>query len=204
MTGRFITLEGGEGSGKTTQIELLRAHYNKHGKKCLITREPGGSPGAEAIRNLLLTGSADKWNPIAETLLFQAARIEHVEHVIKPALARGEIVICDRFLDSTLVYQGIAKGLGIEYVRTLHQLTLGDFAPDLTLILDIDPSIGLKRASVRAGNETRFENMDIAFHKRVREGFLMLAEQQPERYKIINATQRAEVVNQAIIAALAL
>jgi dTMP kinase len=192
--GYFITFEGGEGSGKTTQIKRLYDAVVASGKKCIITREPGGSPAAEAIRKLLLTGAGDKWHPVAETLLFQAARVEHAEQVILPALARGEIVLCDRFLDSTIVYQGIGKKLGLEYIRLLHRMTLGTLAPDLTLLLDIDPVIGLKRAKGRQGHETRFENMDIAFHKNVREGFLALAKAEPERYAIIDATQDAEKV----------
>jgi dTMP kinase len=168
MTGIFLTFEGGEGSGKTTQIQLLRDALVATGKQCLITREPGGSPGSEAIRNLLLTGAVDRWNPVAETLLFQAARIEHVERIIKPALARGNIVVSDRFLDSTIVYQGIAKGLGTEYIRQMYRLTLGNFMPDATIVLDVDPSIGLKRAASRQGDENRFEAMDKSFHQHVR------------------------------------
>ena len=195
----FITFEGGEGSGKTTQIKRLHQHLVAHGKICLLTREPGGSNGAEAIRAMVLTGSVDKWHPVAETLLFLAARVEHVEKVIKPALARAENVLCDRFLDSTLVYQGLGKGLGIEYIRRLSSLTLGNFAPDITFILDIDPEIGLERAMKRAGNETRFENMQLEFHMKVREGFLMLAKQNPARYKVVDATLSPDQVHQNII-----
>ncbi len=202
MAGKFITFEGGEGSGKTTQIKLLQKQLNDAGKKSVLTREPGGCAPADAIRKLLLTGSVDKWHPVAETLLFQAARVEHVERVIKPALERGEIVICDRFLDSTIVYQGIAKGLGVEYIKQLHQFTLGSFAPDLTLILDIEPEIGLKRAHARAGDETRFENMELEFHRNVRNGFLKLAHENPPRYKIINADQSVKDVHKSILEAV--
>lgn len=198
MSGLFITFEGGEGSGKTTQIKLLHETLLKVGKKCTITREPGGSPAAEAIRNLLLTGADDKWNAIAETLLFQAARVEHYETILRPAIVRGDIVLCDRFLDSTIVYQGIAKGLGIEYICELHRLTLGAFGPDLTLIFDIDPKIGLTRAKSRAGAETRFENMDMAFHEQVRSGFLGLARALPGRYGIIDASGDVNKVQLAV------
>lgn len=202
MVGLFITFEGGEGSGKTTQVQLLQHAFIAAGKKCSITREPGGCAGAEAIRELLLTGAGDKWTPIAETLLFQAARVEHVECVIKPALARDEIVLCDRFLDSTLVYQGIGKGLSEAYIAALHQMTLGDFTPDMTFILDIDPALGLKRASKRHGSETRFENMDIAFHHKVREGFLTLAKRAKQRCHVIDASQHPDKVQAAILQAL--
>ncbi len=204
MSGRFITLEGGEGSGKTTQIQLLHAVYKEAGHACVVTREPGGGAGADAIRQLLLTGVEDKWHKVSETLLFQAARVEHVEHVIKPALHRGDTVLCDRFLDSTIVYQGISKGLGADYVRALHQLTLGNVQPDVTLILDIDPAVGLTRAKARAGDETRFENMGTGFHSQVREGFLSLARIEPERCKVIDASQSAEEVHKAIRKAVGL
>jgi len=199
---KFITFEGGEGSGKSTQIKLLKDYFQTLGKSVLLTREPGGTPAAEAIRELLLTGHEDKWHKISETLLFQAARVEHVERVIKPALAEGKIVLCDRFVDSTIVYQGICKQLGVEYIEQLHKFTLGDFRPDVTIILDIAPEIGLKRASSRAGNETRFENMNIEFHHNVRTGFLQLAEKNPSRYIIINADQDIDQVHADIIKSL--
>jgi len=202
MTGLFITLEGGEGSGKSTQAKLLSEHFAAQGRKCILTREPGGCPQADAIRALLLTGSVDKWHPVAETLLFQAARVEHAERVITPALERGETVLCDRFLDSTIVYQGIGKGLGADYIRELHRLTLGALAPSLTLLLDIDPAIGLKRARNRAGEETRFEHMDMAFHQRVREGFLALAKAEPERFAVIDASRGVEEVRQTVLEAI--
>ena len=150
MTGKFISFEGGEGSGKSTQLSLLFNIIKLNNLSCIKTREPGGSPGGESIRNLLLSGSADKWDPVAETLLFYAARLDHVAKTIKPGLADGAIVLCDRFADSTLVYQGIGKGLTEDYIRNIHQLTLGNFKPNLTLIFDIDPVIGLKRALSRS------------------------------------------------------
>jgi dTMP kinase len=199
MTGLLITLEGGEGSGKTTQIQLLEKAFKATGRKCLITREPGGSNEAEAIRQLLLAGSADKWHPVAETLLFQAARVEHVERVILPELAKGAIILCDRFLDSTIVYQGISKGLGADYIKQLHQLTLGTMEADMTFILDIDPKIGLERAKSRMGTETRFENMDIEFHQNVREGFLAIARAEPKRCYVVDANQKPELVHTSIL-----
>jgi dTMP kinase len=202
MVGLFITFEGGEGSGKTTQIKLLQEYFQKQGRKCLLTREPGGNPGAEAIRQLLLTGAGDKWTPVSETLLFLAARTDHVEKIIKPALTKGEIVLCDRFTDSTVVYQGIGKGLGVEYIQKLSQLAIGDFAPDLTLILDIDSKVGLSRAEKRAGDETRFENMNLEFHQKVREGFVSLSKRAPQRYKIIDANKPVSDVHKAILDSL--
>lgn len=202
MKARFISLEGGEGSGKTTQATLLKAAFDAAGIPALFTREPGGGEGGDSIRRLLLTGAVDKWHVITELLLFQAARVEHVERVIRPALARGETVICDRFLDSTLVYQGYARGLGVEFIRTLHRLTLGDIHPDKTLYIDIAPEEGLKRAGARRGDETRFENMDMPFHRAVREGFLSLAQAEPERIQIIDGTRSKEEVLKQLSAAL--
>ncbi|MEI7669300.1 MAG: dTMP kinase [Pseudomonadota bacterium] len=199
MKSLFITFEGGEGSGKTTQIKLLAEYFKNNGKKCLLTREPGGSQGSEAIRDIILNGSADKWHDVTELLLFQAARVEHVERVIKPALASGNIVLCDRFLDSSIVYQGIGKGLGVQYVEQIHQLTLGNFAPDFTIILDIEPEKGLKRAKSRSHHETRFENMELEFHKKVREGFLSLTKNKPERYIVLDASGDIRDIHATII-----
>ncbi len=203
MQGKFITFEGGEGGGKTTQIRLLQEHLSASGIKCLLTREPGGSTGAEAIRQLLLTGEGDKWNPVSETLLFLAARADHVERVIRPALARGETVLCDRFLDSTVVYQGIGKKLGVEFVQGLSRMTLGEFAPDITFILDIEPETGVGRAKARADHESRFENMQMEFHRRVRQGFLDIAASEPARCRVIDAGKPPREVHQAILHALA-
>jgi dTMP kinase len=201
MSGRFITFEGGEGSGKSTQIQRLYEALVSQDIHCVLTREPGGCASAEAIRALLVEGSGDKWHPVAETLLFQAARVEHCERVIRPALAQGKIVLCDRFVDSTLVYQGIAKGLGVEYVRALHRMSVGSLMPQLTFLLDIDPEIGLQRAGARKGAETRFENMDAGFHRQVREGFLALAAQEPRRFAVIDASRSQDEVYTAILAA---
>ncbi len=202
MKGAFISLEGGEGSGKTTQVSLLKDAFAKAGIDAVFTREPGGCVQADAIRTLLLTGAGDKWQPLTETLLFQAARVEHVQRVIKPALAGGRHVISDRFFDSTRVYQGHARGLGVAYMHALHQITVGDFTPDLTIYIDIRPEDGLKRANSRQGNETRFESLDISFHHKVREGFLQSAGNEPQRFAVVDGGQAKEQVCTQIFAAL--
>jgi dTMP kinase len=200
MRGKFITFEGGEGSGKSTQIALLESALKSANIPYIKTREPGGSDNAELIRKLLVSGSHDAWDPVAETLLFYAARLEHVNTLIKPALVSGKIVICDRFVDSTIVYQGIGKKLTASYIMALHRLTLGDFMPDLTLVLDIDPTTGLKRAGERKGDETRFENMEMEFHQQVRAGFLQLAKQYPARCTLVKADQDKNKLHREIIA----
>ena len=202
MTGKFISFEGGEGSGKSTQLSLLFNIIKLNNLSCIKTREPGGSPGGESIRNLLLNGLADKWDPVAETLLFYAARLDHVAKTIKPGLADGAIVLCDRFADSTLVYQGIGKGLTEDYIRNIHQLTLGNFKPNLTLIFDIDPVIGLKRALSRSNEETRFESMNLEFHQAVRTGFASIARQEPQRCAIIDASGSIEEVQKQVLATI--
>ena len=200
MTGKFITFEGGEGSGKSTQIKLLQEALAKAGIAHLSTREPGGTAGAEYIRSLLVKGDKDAWNPISETLLFYAARSEHVERQIKPALEAGKVVICDRFADSTLVYQGVGKGVSAEYILALHHLALGNFRPELTFILDIDPAEGLARAGKRSGDETRFESMELEFHHQVRRGFLSIAAREPERCIALDASQDQASLHRQIVA----
>ena len=197
--GYFISIEGGEGSGKSTQIKLLHQSLLAAGISVLLTREPGGTPSAEAIRALLVNGEVDKWHPISETLLFYAARAEHVERCIKPALAAGDVVLSDRFADSTFVYQGIAKGLGLDYLKQLHRLALGDFMPDITLFLDIEPSEGLRRASSRNEGENRFELAGIAFHEQVRDGFRQLAAQDAGRVCVVDASGAPQSVHAQII-----
>lgn len=199
MTGHFISVEGGEGSGKSTQLKLLASAFEKAGKPFVSTREPGGSPGAERVRSLLVSGDADAWDVEAELLLFYAARLDHVTRLIKPALAEGKTVICDRFVDSTLVYQGIGKGLSQAYIKNLHHLTLGNFMPDLTIILDIDPNEGLKRAGARKNNETRFEGMELDFHHRIRAGFLGIARNEPQRCVVLNAAQEQDTLHEQIL-----
>lgn len=196
--GRFITFEGGEGAGKSTQIRLLADSLTRAGVDCLLTREPGGSEGAEAIRTLLVTGAAGRWDPVAEVLLFAAARADHAARVIRPALAAGRWVLCDRFADSTLVYQGYGRGLDRQIIDDLRRLSLGDLEPDLTLVLDVPVEVGLVRAVTRAGTETRFESMDLGFHQRVRYGFLALARNEPRRCAVIEAHGDVETVAAAI------
>lgn len=202
MSGTFITFEGGEGSGKSTQLQLLSKALTAAGTPHVMTREPGGSPGGEAIRKLLVSGAADAWDPVTETLLFYAARLDHVNKLIKPALEQGKLVLCDRFADSTLVYQGIGKGLSEEYIQSLHRLTLGNFMPDLTIILDMDPAMGLKRAQARGDSENRFEKLGLDFHQRIRAGFLAIAKNEPGRCAILDASQPIEKVQAAIITLL--
>jgi dTMP kinase len=192
--GKFISLEGGEGAGKSTQARMLRSALESRGISVLLTREPGGSPGAEEIRKLLVEGAPERWTPLAETLLFLAARADHVARAIEPALAAGTWVISDRFADSTFVYQGIARGLGVDFVRRLQQDALGDFQPDLTLVLDVNPQQGLARAHARAGGENRFEGFDDAFHARLREGFRAIATQEPQRCALIDASANVETI----------
>jgi dTMP kinase len=209
--GKFITFEGGEGAGKTTQARLLQAALEAKAHSVVLTREPGGSPGAEEIRKLLVHGEPDRWTPLSETLLFLAARADHVARLIEPALAKGQWVISDRFSDSTFVYQGVARELGIETVRYLQQVALGDFTPDLTLIIDVAPDKGLARAAGRGlelfdeagadnaatahrAEENRFERFHVEFHRRLREGFLDIAAQEPRRCAVVDGTRNPEAV----------
>lgn len=202
MPGRLITVEGGEGAGKSTQIKHLSAALEAAGRTVLTTREPGGSPGAEAVRDLLVSGAVDRWDPVSEALLILAARRDHVERVIKPALGAGTWVLCDRFADSTAAYQGGGHGLGRDWVARLAHLTLSDFTPDLTLILDLPVSAGLERAGKRGGDD-RFERMGTAFHERMRAAFLDIAAEEPERCAVIDATAGVEVVAEAVRATVA-
>jgi len=185
MAGLFLSLEGIDGSGKSTQAGLLAERLRAGGHTVTLTREPGGSPGAEEIRRLLLEGAPERWSAETEILLFTAARRDHLERTIRPALGRGEIVITDRFADSTRVFQGITRGDLSAAVDRLHDLMIG-VEPDLTLIFDLDPALGLARATARAGRELRFEAMGLAFQTRAREGFLALAGANA-RFRIIDA-----------------
>jgi dTMP kinase len=201
--GRFISLEGGEGAGKSTQIARLADALSRTGVPVRVTREPGGAPGAEAIRTLLVQGEPGRWRPMTEALLHFAARSEHVEATVFPALAAGEWVVCDRFADSTMAYQGYGQGLGRDTVAALYRTVLGDFAPDLTLILDVPVDIGLRRAASRRNDETRYERMDRAFHERVRQGFLDIARREPERCVVIDAARDADAITADILATVA-
>jgi dTMP kinase len=201
--GRFISLEGGEGGGKSTQADRLCALLGAARIPFLRTREPGGTAGAEAIRALLVEGAPERWTPWSEALLNYAARQDHVAGAIEPALARGDWVITDRFADSTVVYQGVAQGLGADRIAALHRLVLGDLWPDLTLIFDVPADVGLRRAAERRGAGHRYERMGPEFHERVRQGFLDIAGHQPQRCIVIDAAQPIDVVTDAVRAALA-
>ncbi|MGE0152957.1 MAG: dTMP kinase [Reyranellaceae bacterium] len=202
MSGKFITIEGGEGAGKSTQIRLLAEWLSERGIPIVATREPGGSPGAEAIRKLLVEGSADKWDGLTEALLHCAARRDHLVRTVWPALARGEWVISDRFADSTRAYQGYGHGLPLPTVDRLYELTVGDFKPDLTVLLDLPAEEGLKRAAKRKGGERRYESMDIEFHRRLRDGFLEIARAEPQRCVVIDASGTLEAVHMALLMAV--
>ena len=183
---QFITLEGVDGSGKSTQAKLLKEALEAEGHSVLLTREPGGSPGAEEIRSLVLEGEPDRWSAETEILLFTAARRDHLERTILPALAAGTIVICDRFVDSTRVYQGLTRGDLRDVVDKLHALMIRRDA-DLTLLFDMDPKLGLARAKARQTSEERFEDMGLEMQLAMRQGFLALAKGAPERFAVIDA-----------------
>jgi dTMP kinase len=201
--GRFITLEGGEGAGKSTQQRRLAAWLRQSGLDVVETREPGGSPGAEQIRQLLVTGDSGRWDAMTEALLHFAARRDHLRKTVAPALARGAWVVCDRFADSTMAYQGYGHELGRAPVGALYDLVVGATGPDLTLVLDLPVAEGLARARARAGAEDRYENMDLAFHERLRQGFHDIAAREPGRCVLIDASGDEESVAARIRAAVA-
>ncbi len=214
--GHFLSFEGIDGSGKSTQTRLLAEALRTRGLTVVLTREPGGSAGAEEIRSLVLEGHADRWSPETELLLFTAARRDHLEKTIRPALARGEVVICDRFADSTRIYQGLTRHDLADTVNRLHDLMIGT-EPDLTFLIDIDPAAGLARATARAGvgagvgagagagagvgagAEMRFEGMGIALQTRARAGFLALASAAPARFRTLNGDRRSEIIAAEIL-----
>jgi dTMP kinase len=206
-TGRFITLDGGEGTGKSTQIKRLAKALEARKVKVVTTREPGGAPGAEEIRKLMVEGEPGRWNPITETLLAYAARADHVARTIGPALTEGRWVISDRFSDSTYAYQGVGRGVERETIRRIDSAVLDDFAPDLTLMLDLDVTIGLKRAMARAhahaSAENRFEKFGIPFHEKLRQAFLDIAKRHPDRCRVIDASGTEDQVAELIFAAVA-
>jgi dTMP kinase len=201
--GRFITVEGGEGVGKSTQVALLVAAFKRAGIAVLATREPGGSSGAEAIRRLLLEGEGARWDAQSEALLLTAARRDHVMRLIEPALSRGTWVVSDRFADSTLAYQGYGRGLAAAEIAALQRFALGDFVPDLTLILDLPVATGLARAAGRSSTADRFERLDPAFHERLHEGFRKIAAAEPGRCVLIDASGQPEVLQRAVLDAVA-
>ncbi len=205
--GRFITFEGGEGAGKSTQIEMLADRLQDAGISVVVTREPGGSPSAEDIRKLLVSGAIWRWDPLTELLLHNAARREHIRNLIRPVLNRGRWVLCDRFVDSTMAYQGYGHGLGRKVVLDTHRIIADGLMPDLTLILDLPTEVGLARAKTRNDavadklaaegqkREDRYERMAKPFHRRLRRGFLDIAERDPKRCKVINANRNVEAVS---------
>ena len=199
--GKFITIEGGEGAGKTTQLGLLTKALGACGIPVQATREPGGSPGAEAIRRLLLEGERERWDAVSESLLLIAARRDHVTRLIAPSLARGVWVASDRFADSTLAYQGFGKGVTLSQLLALHRFALGDFAPDLTLILDLPVEVGLARAAARSSAD-RFERLDHDIHERLRQGFRQIAADNPARCVLIDASGDPQMVHAAILSTI--
>ncbi len=201
MRGRFITLEGGEGAGKSTQARRLASWLRDQGHSVVETREPGGSPGAEALRAVLVEAPTDGWDAVGEALILSAARRDHLRRVIWPALRQGAWVVCDRFADSTLAYQGHGHGVSPEVLETLYELVAGPFGADLTLVLDLDPNVGLMRARTR-GAMTRFECLDVDFHTRVRLGFLDIAGREPERCAVIPADGDESAVTTRMIRAV--
>ncbi len=205
----FITLEGIEGSGKTTQMQQLSTYVENRGHSCVLTREPGGTALGEKIRTILLDPASSELVPTAELLLYMADRAQHINTLIKPCLAEGNIVLCDRYFDATVVYQGFARGLDTGFICNLHRLILDDLKPDMTFLLDLSPRIGLARAwkqldnGTRSGTESRFEEETISFHEKVRAGYLELARRQPERIRVVDGSQDKKQVQVDIRDALA-
>ena len=195
-SGFFITFEGGEGSGKTTQIQRLAESLAQivPAGSLVITREPGGVPAAESIRDLLVNGDTEKWQPLTEAFLMSAARHEHVEQIIRPALMQNKLVISDRFTDSTIIYQGVVGGVARQHIDAINNISCGDIAPDLTIILDMDSQTGLARADSRGVGEDRFEAKGPVFHEKVRAGFIDLAHADPERCVIIDASRSVDAI----------
>ena len=195
-SGRFITFEGGEGSGKSTQAGILANRLARAGRKVLATREPGGSPAAEEIREALLSGRVWQFGPFAEALLFAVARADHIENAVEQALHEGKWVVCDRFLDSTRAYQGATAGVPRGLINALERFTVGGLLPDITFILDIPPDAGLARAVARRSGDTpdRFESQELMLHERVRRAFLDIAEEEPDRCVVIDASQPEAMV----------
>lgn len=196
MSGLFITFEGGEGAGKSTQIALLAKRLRVSGFDPVITREPGGSPGAEAIRHVILSGNAENYGPAMEALLFAAARADHVDQLIRPSLNEGRVVLCDRFIDSSRAYQGVTGNLDNTYMAAVERIAIDGTMPDITIILDISAEKGLFRAGKRRGSENadRFEKEDIAVHEARRQAFLAIAEAEPDRCKIIDADRPQDAI----------
>ena len=203
MSGFFISFEGGEGSGKTTQIKLLANWIQSVWRgKVTVTREPGGTNGAELIRRLLVTGDKERWDSVTEALLMTASRRDNLMRIIKPALDEGDVVITDRFFDSTSVYQGVVGGVDQAIIEALNTLCLNHVCPQITILLDIDPELGLKRSNRSENDETRFEDKGLVFHQNVRQAYLDLAENNPERVMVIDASRNEKAIHDDIIARL--
>ena len=206
----FITLEGIEGSGKTTQIKNIVEFLENKGYDCVVTREPGGTKIGEKIRSILLDPENRDMEPACELLLYFSDRVQHIKELINPALSEGKTIICDRFFDATLVYQGYARGLSIDLIIKLHEMIAYGLKPDITILLDLLPEIGLSRAweqidnGSRSGDETRFEKETLLFHEKIRAGYLELARLEPNRFRIIDASKNKDQVKQQIINALTL
>lgn len=206
MRGKFITFEGGEGAGKSTQIRTLATDLQRRGLDVVVTREPGGSAGAEAVRSVILSGAARDYGAAGEALLFSAARIDHIDQLIEPSLAAGKWVLCDRFADSTRAYQGVLGNLDTRLIQALEHVTLKGLKPDLTLMLDLDPKIGMARADARRGKSEaadRFESEGADFHKALRDVFRDIAAAEPARCVVIDASRTQGLVAADIIAAVA-
>ncbi len=201
MTGVFISFEGGDGTGKSTQIKILSERLCAAGREVIETREPGGSDGGEAIRALIVMGAKDRWSPLTEALLMYAARRDHLERTILPALERGAVVISDRFADSSMAYQGVAGGAGVDNLKALHALVVGPHDPHLTLILDVPAEDGLRRADASKG-ETRFEDKGADFQRQVRQAYLDIAKAEPERCVVVDARGSVETVAGRIVEAV--
>ncbi len=194
---RFISFEGGEGSGKSTQIRLLAKKLSKYGD-VITTREPGGTFEAEIIRNLLVKGKKNKWSGVVETLLLYAARKDHIDKIIAPGLKNNKWVLCDRFKESTLVYQGYGKNVDIDLIKKLDKLITNNLTPSLTFILDINPIIGLKRSKRKSNTETRYENMSLGFHNKIRKAFKAIARLNKKKFILINANQDINLIQEII------
>lgn len=202
MSGLLITFEGGEGAGKSTQILALADHLRAQGYEVVVTREPGGSAGAEAVRHVILSGAAETYGPAMEALLFAAARSDHIDQKIRPAIEAGQIVLCDRFIDSSRVYQGISGNLDPQFMRSVERIAIDGTMPDLTFILDIPADKGLARAGLRRGNEVadRFEKETIATHEARRQAFLAIAAEEPQRCKVIDADRSVHEISAEVAA----
>ena len=198
MAGQFITFEGGEGSGKSSQIKILKSKLIDKGIDVVCTREPGGTPSAEILRELVTTGEVNKWEPMTEALLMFASRYEHTKNLIIPSLENGKWVLCDRFYHSTYAYQGLGHGLGLKAMEALKKISIGEIEPDLVFFLDIDPMDGIKRTMGRHTNEDRFEKMDISFHTKLRDAFLGFSKTYSENSVVINASQEINKISDII------